>query len=196
MVSELGFWYVKKMDLTISSLLDVVDRLGWSGGRTDLLTYPEYVLFKGIDTIIDEKRIRLGLKLNVYALPFNPTALIQKIPNIDKEEDNNEDKPATKQITSIKNNTNTPKQTHDKWVKVTVTKNRHKAVHEAEIQKEKKRHGKKGVMKKKENRYQELKDKEDEEGNNLNEDLRMETKKKDVSDLKDKKVLQETTPSI
>jgi len=74
-----------------------------------LLTYPEYVLFKGIDTIIDEKRIRLGLKLNVYALPFNPTALIQKIPNIDKEEDNNEDKPATKQITSIKNNTNTPK---------------------------------------------------------------------------------------
>ena len=161
-----------------------------------MLTYPEYVLFKGIDTIIDEKRIRLGLKLNVYALPFNPTVLIQKISNIDKEEDNNEDKPATKQITSIKNNTNTPKQTHDKWVKVTVTKNRHKAVHEAEIQKEKKRHGKKGVMKKKENRYQELKDKEDEEGNNLNEDLRMETKKKDVSDLKDKKVLQETTPSI
>ena len=51
-------------------------------------------------------------------------------------------------------------------------------------------------MKKKENRYQELKDTEDEEGNNLNEDLRMETKKKDVSDLKDKKVLQETTPSI
>ena len=77
-VRELGFWYVKKMDLTIASLLDVVDRLGWIGGRTDLLTYPEYVIFKGIDTIIDEKRIRLGLKLNVYALPFNPKALIQK----------------------------------------------------------------------------------------------------------------------
>jgi len=79
----------------MSSLLDVVDMLGWSGGRMDLLTYPEYVLFKGIDTIIDEKRIRLGLKLNVYALPFNPTALIQKISNIDKE-DNNEDNPTTK----------------------------------------------------------------------------------------------------
>ena len=96
MVSELGFQYVNKMDFTISSLLDVVDRLGWSGGRADLLTYPEYVLFKGIETIIDEKRIRLGLKFNVYVLPFNPTALIQKILNIDKEEDNNEDKPATK----------------------------------------------------------------------------------------------------
>ena len=71
------------MDLTIASLLDVVDRLGWTGGRTDLLTYPEYVIFKGIDTIIDEKRIRLGLKLNVYAPPFNPKAFIQttEIPN-------------------------------------------------------------------------------------------------------------------
>ena len=29
------------------------------------------MIFKGIDTIIDEKRIRLGLKLNVYAPPFN-----------------------------------------------------------------------------------------------------------------------------
>ena len=65
-------WYVKKMELTFESLLDVVDRLGWTGGRTDLLTYPEYVIFKGIDTIIDEKRIRLGLKMNVYADPFNP----------------------------------------------------------------------------------------------------------------------------
>ena len=80
--------------MTIVSLLDIVDRLGGIGGRTDLLMYPEYVIFKGIDTIIDEKRIRLGLKLNVYALPFNPNALIQKISNIDKE-DNNEDKPET-----------------------------------------------------------------------------------------------------
>ena len=38
----------------------------------DLLTYPEYVIFKGIDTLIDEKRIRLGLKLNVNAPLFNP----------------------------------------------------------------------------------------------------------------------------
>ena len=60
------------MDLIIASLLDVVKRLGWTGERSDLLTYPEYVIFKGIDTIIDEKRIQLGLKLNVYALLFNP----------------------------------------------------------------------------------------------------------------------------
>jgi len=60
------------MDLTIASLLDIIERLGWSGGKTDLLTYPEYMIFKRIDTIIDEKRIHLGLKLNVYTLPFNP----------------------------------------------------------------------------------------------------------------------------
>ena len=65
------------MDLTLASLFDVVDRLGWTGGRTDLLTYPEYVIFKGIDTIIDEKRIRLGLKLNVYAPPFDPKTFTQ-----------------------------------------------------------------------------------------------------------------------
>ena len=60
------------MTLTIVSLLDVVNRLGWKGGRTDLLTYPEYVIFKGIDTLIDEKRIWLGLKLNIDAPLFNP----------------------------------------------------------------------------------------------------------------------------
>ena len=77
--------------MTIASLLDVINRLGWIGGRMDLLTYPEYVIFKGIDTIIDEKRIRLGLKLNVYVLPFNSKALTQKSLTIDQEDDN-EDK--------------------------------------------------------------------------------------------------------
>ena len=43
----------------------------------DLLTYPEYVLFKGMDMIIDEKRIRLGRKLNVYVLPFKPEIFTQ-----------------------------------------------------------------------------------------------------------------------
>ena len=67
------------MTLTIVSLLDVVDRLGWRGGRTDLLTYPEYVIFKGIDTLIDKKRIRLGLKLNVDAPLFNPQTFTKEI---------------------------------------------------------------------------------------------------------------------
>ena len=65
------------MDLTLASLLEVIERLGWTGGRTDLLMYSKYVLFKGIDTIIDEKRIWLGLKLNVYAPPFNPKLFTQ-----------------------------------------------------------------------------------------------------------------------
>ena len=43
----------------------------------DLLTYPEYMIFKGIDTIIDEKRIRLDLKLNVYTPLFNPKIFTQ-----------------------------------------------------------------------------------------------------------------------
>ena len=73
------------MTLTIASLLDVVDRLGWKGGRTDLLTYPEYVIFKGIDTLIDKKRIRLGLKLNVDAPLFNP----QTFTNETKRPNNN-----------------------------------------------------------------------------------------------------------
>ena len=45
----------------------------------DLLTYPEYVIFKGMDTIIDEKRIQLGLKMNVYAPSFNLKAFTQTI---------------------------------------------------------------------------------------------------------------------
>ena len=72
--------YVKKIELTFESLLDVVDRLGWTGGRTDLLMYPEYIIFKGMDTIIDEK-IRLGLTLNVYAPPFNLKLVTQKTEN-------------------------------------------------------------------------------------------------------------------
>ena len=106
MVREVETRKVKRMDLTIASLLDVVDRLGWIGGKTDLLTYPEYVLFKGIDTLIDEKRIRLGLKLNVYALPFNLKALIQESSIINHEDINGENQERNK-ITSTKHNTNT-----------------------------------------------------------------------------------------
>ena len=60
------------MNLTLASLLDVVDRLGWTKESSGFLTYPEYVIFKGTDTIIDETRIRLGLKWNVCAPPFYP----------------------------------------------------------------------------------------------------------------------------
>ena len=55
--------------MTLASLLDVVDRIRWTKA---LLTYPDYVTFKGIDTIIDETRMRLGLKWNAYVPPFYP----------------------------------------------------------------------------------------------------------------------------
>ena len=35
-----------------------------------MLTYPEYVIFKGMDTIIEEAQLRISLQWNVYALPF------------------------------------------------------------------------------------------------------------------------------
>ena len=188
MVRELGFWYVKKMDLTIASLLDVVDRLGWMGGRTDLLTYPKYVIFKGIDTIIDEKQIRLGLKLNVYVLPFNPKALIQKNSNIDQE-DKNENKKEEQQITSIITNNNIPKQTQEKWVEVTVKKSRGTAVKENEMKIEKQQQDKRGLTKNKVNRYQDLKEIEEEEENKIEEELRVEIKMKEAGELEEEKVI-------
>ena len=179
------------MDLTIASLLNVVDRLGWMGGRIDLLTYLEYVIFKGIDTIIDEKWIRLGLKLNVYALPFNPEAFIQKSPIIDKD-DNNKDKQDNKHITSNINNINISTQTQDKWVEVVVKKGRYTAIKEEEIQKERQRQEERSLLKKKANRYQELKEIEEEEDNKMEEELRTEIKKKEICDLEEEKVAQTT----
>ena len=85
------------MDLIIASLLDIIERLGWTGERTDLLTYPEYVIFKGIDTIIDEKRIRLGLKMNVYAHPFNPQTFTKETERPNNNASNHDMKqPSTK----------------------------------------------------------------------------------------------------
>ena len=93
------------------------------------------------------------------------------------------------------NNTNISEQTQDKWVEVTVKKSRCKTVKEAEMQQEKQRQGKRGMMEKKDNRYQDLKDIEEVEGNNLDEEFRTETKNKEVGDLEDETVLHETMPS-
>ena len=57
-----------------------------------MLTYPEYVIFKGIDTIIDEKRICLGLKLNVYVAPFNQKTFIQTTERPNNTTDNYDEK--------------------------------------------------------------------------------------------------------
>ena len=89
------------MKLTLASLLDVVDRMGWSKEGLGLLTYPEYVIFKGMDTIIDETRIRLGLKWNVHAPPFYPKTdkhiTTTDIPN-NIASHNYEKQPATKNL--------------------------------------------------------------------------------------------------
>ena len=62
-----------------------------------MLTYSEYVIFKGIDTIIDEKRIRLGLKMNVYAHPFNPQIFIKETERPNNNASNHDIKqPSTK----------------------------------------------------------------------------------------------------
>ena len=63
-----------------------------------MLTYPEYVIFKGIDTIIDEKRICLGLKMNVYAYPFNPQTFTKETERPNNNVSNhNMKQPSTKQ---------------------------------------------------------------------------------------------------
>ena len=174
------------MELTIASLVDAVERLGWIGGKTGLLTYPEYVIFKGIDTIIDEKRIRLGLKFNVEALPFNPQAIIEKSSTIDQEE-KNEEAQEEKQITSPKINTNRPRQTKEKWIEVIVKKGRGTQVKEDEMEKEKKRLDKRVSTKTKANRYQDLKEREEEEGNRIEEDSRVEIKMNEIGDLEEAK---------
>ena len=42
------------MKLTLEALLDLIDWLGWKKEGSGLLTYPEYIIFKGMGTIIEE----------------------------------------------------------------------------------------------------------------------------------------------
>ena len=54
----------EKMDDFAVTMMNMIDRVGYKIGETGLLTYPDYVIWKGFETDIDIQRIRAGLKYN------------------------------------------------------------------------------------------------------------------------------------
>ena len=82
----IGEVYGMKMYLILATLVDTLDRLEWKKRQENLLTYQEYVIFKGLDTIIDEHRICIGLKWNVQAAPFYPKIILK--PHKEPSEEN------------------------------------------------------------------------------------------------------------
>ena len=43
----------EKMDDFAVTMMDMIDRVGYKIGETGLLTYPDYVIWKGFKTVID-----------------------------------------------------------------------------------------------------------------------------------------------
>ena len=66
-----NLWEEKIDDFAVT-IMNMIDRVGYKIGETGLLTYPDYVIWKGFETIIDIHWIRAGLKWNVRAVPFYP----------------------------------------------------------------------------------------------------------------------------
>ena len=71
----IGNLWEEKMDDFAVTMIDMIDRVGYKIGETGLLTYPDYVIWKGFETVIDIRQIRAGLKYNVSAAPFHPSKI-------------------------------------------------------------------------------------------------------------------------
>ena len=67
-----NLWEEKINDFAVT-IMDMIDRVGYKIDETGLLTYLDYVIWKGFETVIDIRRIRAGLKYNVSAAPFQPS---------------------------------------------------------------------------------------------------------------------------
>ena len=52
-VKRIGKVYGEKMELILAIWVDTIDKLGYKIGQASLLTYPDYVIFKGFKTVID-----------------------------------------------------------------------------------------------------------------------------------------------
>ena len=76
-VKRIGKVYGKKIELILATWVDTIDKLGYKIRQASLLTYPDYVIFKGFEIVIDIQRIRYGLKWNVHATLFDPKSLSQ-----------------------------------------------------------------------------------------------------------------------
>ena len=64
--------YIDKMELTLETLVQIIDKLEYKIGQASLLTYPDFVILKGIETVIDIQHMRYSLKWNVHAATFYP----------------------------------------------------------------------------------------------------------------------------
>ena len=71
-VKRIGKVYSKKMELILAIWVNTIDKLGYEIGQASLLTYSDYVIFKGFEMVIDIERIRYGLKWNVRTVKFYP----------------------------------------------------------------------------------------------------------------------------
>jgi len=67
--------WVEKMNDTLALLMEIINRVGYKSDQAGLLTYPDYVIWKGVETYIDIQQIRAELKWNVHAAPFNPSKI-------------------------------------------------------------------------------------------------------------------------
>ena len=41
------------MNIMLVSLMEIIDRVGYKSDQAGLLTYPDYVIWKGVETYID-----------------------------------------------------------------------------------------------------------------------------------------------
>ena len=77
----------------LAPLIVLIDKIGYKTSQAGLLTYPEYVIWKGAETFIDIQWIRAGIKWNVYATPFYPARITNPI-----EKDTNNTKTSQNEI--------------------------------------------------------------------------------------------------
>ena len=64
--------YIDKMELILETLIQIIDKLEYKIGQASLLTYPDFVILKDFEMVIDIQRVRYGLRWNVRATPFYP----------------------------------------------------------------------------------------------------------------------------
>ena len=70
---------VKKMCDMLVLLIVLINKIGYKTGQAGLLTYLEYIIWKGTETFIDIQWIRAGIKWNVHATSFYPARITNPI---------------------------------------------------------------------------------------------------------------------
>ena len=68
-------WFIhnlkeKKIDKVLTLLMNFIDQIGCACGQASLLMYPEFVLKKRVEMLLDVKQLRGGLLFNICAKHF------------------------------------------------------------------------------------------------------------------------------